>query len=202
MRSIILAILIATLFHSSVLAKDGIKFNPVPVGVYSEPLGNDLPVGSIIIWNSYGMPSNGKWRECNGQSVPGTATEYISRFGWYTPNYQGMFLRGYGWQNNWQNNGSTVGWTETWHGSGNLNELQGDAVRNVYGFWDGYKNSWWGRTQYEYGALRSEQGSNYGHNGGQSGISARIVFDASRQVPTAPENRPANKAVKYIIKII
>lgn len=42
------------------------------------------------------------------------------------------------------------------------------------------------------------------HDGGQSGSydTGGVSFDASRQVPTGPENNPINKSVRYLIRAL
>jgi len=55
-------------------------------------------------------------------------------YGAAVPNYQGMFLRGYGSQAHAQENGSTIGITSTTHASGSLGVAQGDATRKADGY--------------------------------------------------------------------
>ncbi|MDM8217144.1 hypothetical protein QUW15_13435 [Desulfovibrio piger] len=111
------------------------------------------------------------------------------------PDYRGLFLRGYGQQSHSQNNGSTVGVTSTTHKSGALGEVQGDAIRNI-----------WGKFSTETPSVEmSDLFTQYdgpGNGNGDDGYSGdpRIIFDASRVVPTATENRPVNTAVRYFIR--
>lgn len=124
------------------------------------------------------------------------------------PNYQGMFLRGYGSQIHTKNNGSTVGNTATNHASGNLGTVQGDAIRNISGvFWyqlsndslitfaigsDGSGVFTTYSTSTSTGYVNKSVLGTYSHNWGN-------ILNASRVVPTTVENRPVNVAVKYII---
>ena len=71
--------------------------------------------------------------------------------------------------------------------SASLGELQGDAIRNITGNINA-NGVFYGQT---IGA---------GDQGGEAGEYKKYYFDASRVVPTANENRPINKAVRYFIK--
>ena len=113
-----------------------------------------------------------------------------------TPDYRGVFLRGYGSQNSYH-------WGTTQHSSAGLDELQGDAIRNIYGgmdldivssYYNTYGSGWGAITNYT-------NGFNVVVSGGNSlSPNAAFQIDASRIVPTANENRPVNKAVRYFIK--
>ncbi len=111
------------------------------------------------------------------------------------PNYQGVFLRGFGNQAHSQNNGSTVGTTSTIHTSGSLGEVQGDAIRNIYGG-TGISSSY---VFVPNGILYSKSitARDWNPTGNRAG---QIYLDSSRTVPTSNENRPANIAVNYLIK--
>ena len=52
--------------------------------------------------------------------------ELVALIGWNVPNYQGVFLRGYGGQTSYHY--GAVG-----HWSAGLGELQGDTIRNITG---------------------------------------------------------------------
>ena len=104
-------------------------------------------------------------------------------------------MRGYGQQTHTQNNGSMVGNTATTHKSGELGRIQGDAIRNIWGEFSTETPS------YEMSNLFSQY-DGPGDGNGDDGWSGdpRIVFDASRIVPTAMENRPINTAVRYFMR--
>ena len=145
-----------------------------------------VPIGTILAWPSNMLPKDGGvWLLCNGQSTAGYP-QLSAIVGSNVPDYRGVFLRGYGSQT------STHYGTVT-HSSAALGELQGDAIRNIYGSWNSGQYQW------------SSDGAIYGiknwsieNNDYFQGY--RAYFDASRVVPTANENRPINKSVNWIIK--
>lgn len=115
-----------------------------------------------------------------------------------------MFLRGYGSQNHVQNNGQKIGNTAIGHSSGGLGVIQGDAMRVLTGSIIPMVN---------YGAaLFVAAGTgvlNSGSNGEQVQIATHItslagnfgiIFENRWTTPTANENRPVNKAVRYLIR--
>lgn len=123
----------------------------------------------------------------------------------YTPDYRGVFLRGYG------SVVSTHYYTVT-HSSAALGALQGDTIRNIYGSMvaqnnsgsDGGDNGLSDSTQTAdtgalYGIYGSHKYTEDSRNGWGTWLQG-VGFDASRIVPTANENRPINKAVRYLIK--
>ena len=102
-----------------------------------------------------------------------------------TPDYRGVFLRGLG------GNSASLGVT------------QGDAIRNITGTMGGSNSIDVGLWDYGTGVFyQFNQGRNSVANGRSwySYVSQGMGFDASRVVPTAEENRPVNKAVRYFIK--
>lgn len=105
-----------------------------------------------------------------------------------TPDYQGVFLRGFGSQ-------SSSHYGVTIHSSGGLGILQGDAIRNITGGVAGGSVEESGASAF--GAIYIS-GSYPGSGTGWSDSGWRL--DASRVVPTANENRPINKAVNYLIR--
>ena len=103
--------------------------------------------------------------------------ELVALIGWNVPNYQGVFLRGYGGQTSYHY--GAVG-----HWSAGLGELQGDGIREI-----------WGELSY---LPRSRDGEV-----GQSGSLAfwnEMNFYASRSTPVVGEVRPVNRAVRYLIR--
>ena len=156
--------------------------------LYKLPPESLIPVGMIIAWASAKNPDDGTWLECNGQSCA-AYPKLVAVLGRSTvPDYRGVFLRAYG------SRTSTHYGTVT-HTSGNLGELQGDAIRNI----TGNITSIYGRQNVSDGAFqRTNAYENIDYDRGAN--MAHYSFDASRVVPTATENRPINIAVKYLIK--
>ena len=152
-------------------------------------LGNNtdgLEIGMVVAWTLSVNPSD-NYLECNGQVVDSTKYPKLYALMHNVPDYRGMFLRGLG------------------GNSANLGILQGDAIRNIVGQIGG---PGLGRITiqgdhrpqlYATGPFTTKQlgDGDEGHYGGEG---YQINFDASRIVPTAEENRPINKAVRYFIK--
>lgn len=151
-----------------------------------------MPVGSVIAWPLDVMPGgsdNNKWLECNGQTIDSIAYPKLALLMSNTPNYQGIFLRGYGSQSYTDSYGTVI------HSSEELNIIQGDVIRNItgkttMGTVEDTGNPFHG-VFYNSGTF-SGAGSGWTDYG--------LGFDASLVVPTGNENRPINKAVKYLIK--
>lgn len=139
-----------------------------------------MPVGTVIIWPSAINPSDGNvWLECNGQSTSSYPL-LAAIVGSNVPNYRGYFLRGYG------------------GNSAAINIEQGDAIRNIkdtlsafgVGFYSSSSGLFTGSgTPIHFGCT-------WFYNVGNGSV----TFDASKVVPTASENRPLNKAVRYLIR--
>ena len=113
------------------------------------------------------------------------------------PDLRGLFLRGYGSQAYTQNNGTTVGLTATLHTSGALGTVQGDAIRNISGnagiMDDGGIHP---------GALYLEFYASNGYTATAGPWRGHMQLDSSRIVPIAPENRPVNTAVRYLVRAL
>lgn len=149
-----------------------------------------VPIGTVVPWPGQAVPQG--WLECNGQVFSTTNNPKLyGVLGRNTvPDYRGLFLRGWA------------------HGSGAfdpdanraLGSVQGDAIRNITGYFpaDIGQSAWIGR--YVGGAFYDNGGLTSGDTGSRSNEVRKYGFDASRVVPTAAENRPKNAAVMYIIK--
>ena len=95
------------------------------------------------------------------------------------PDLRGIFLRGQG------------------GNSSDLGIKQGDAIRNIEGYFNAYPSSEGPSkaffVDHDYGGFHRAYGSSYMG-------SVMYGFSASRVVPTAEENRPVNMAVRYLLR--
>ena len=157
----------------------------------SKTAESGVPIGTVIAWASNTLPKeSGTWLECNGQSCA-AYPKLVAVLGKSTvPDYRGVFLRGYG-------SRSSSHYGTVTHQSGNLGELQGDAIRNITGR---VRISADGPQGVSEGALYDDNSLGDNRRGSTSGDNTTVRLDASRVVPTANENRPINIAVKYLIK--
>ena len=155
--------------------KDATSFDPEPIKVGAK--NHSVPIGTVIVWTKNKIPEG--WLECNGQAVNQDLYPDLFALMHNTPNYQGYFLRGLG---------------------GNSDKLgveQGDAIRNIEGSMTLVDGGILSHT----GVFNAKPKTrNHIIASAPSWSSSEYEFDASRVVPTANENRPINKAVKYIIK--
>ena len=150
-------------------------------------LGNNtdgLEVGMVVAWTLSVNPSD-NYLECNGQAVDSTKYPKLYELMHNTPDYRGVFLRGLG------GNSAALGIT------------QGDAIRNITG--KTYTTNVPTAAGFEYGTgafyIFDLGGQSVDNSGSYySYIGKGLAFDISRVVPTAEENRPVNKAVRYFIK--
>ena len=156
-----------------------------------EGLAVGTPIGTIIMWASATNPQDGGvWLDCNGQSCT-SYPKLVAIVGDNVPNLQGLFPRCTGSQ--------TVG--ETTY-SASIGEKQGDAIRNITGYFSNEAQPGGATGEAEVGGAfgtvessRNHIGSDHYGSGNQN-----ITFDASRVVPTAYENRPAYVGLRFLIK--
>ena len=147
-------------------------------------------MGTISIWYEEQVPEG--WLECNGQAVTPSDYPALYKMMRFTPNFQGMFLRGAGNQTVTHGSYGSVN-----HGT-TLGQVQGDTIRNIKGR-GGMRGDGFGSPHSPFPSgpfYDSYIGQETDGNNGYFGLD----FDASRVVPTANENRPVNIGVKYIIK--
>lgn len=153
--------------------------------IETETSGGGNPPGSIVPFAGADVPSG--YLACNGAQV--SRVVYAALFSaigtiygvgdgsttFALPDLRGRFLRGLG------------------GNSAALGVPQGDAIRNIYGHVGMVKVK--GVT----GAFTSASGGTGTFNSGSYKWD-RSYLSASRQVPTAAENRPINMAMNYVIK--
>lgn len=157
-------------------------------------------VGTIIAWPTGNNPSDYKsgslynWLDCDGSTFSKSSYPDLYRVlgGSTLPNYKGMFLRGYG-------SRSSGGTTYT---SGAMMQVQGDAMRRIEGMVSlagvVYIDNWSGALG-PYTNMDAKRNDDQ-HNGQNDNLCDDIYFDSSLVVPTANEIRPANIAVRYLIR--
>ena len=162
-----------------------------------ENQASGVPVGTVITWASANNPNeNGTWLECNGQSCA-AYPELVKVLGSNTvPDYRGVFLRGLG-------SVTSTHYGTVQHQSNGLGELQGDAIRNIYGSFlvdDAVGLGGYDMNFPPNGAFKTGKHMNYDARSNDGPAGYLLSFNASYVVPTANEDRPINRAVRYFIK--
>lgn len=149
-------------------------------GVIVNEIVDTTPVGTVAMWATSTPPVG--WIEMNGQSTSGYP-ELSAVIGANVPDLRGQFVRAW-------DNGKGV------DSSRQLLTSQGDAIRNITG-------SFRSLTRYPSasGSVSYTSSNTTDYSSGNTHPYGRnYTFDASKQVPTANENRPKNIALMYIIK--
>ena len=190
-----LFLLLASLvFSSPVLAADSTSFDPTKVMVQSVATSS-IPIGTVIAWPSASWPADAdNWLECNGQAISSAVyPELVALIGWNVPNYQGVFLRGYGGQTSYHY--GAVG-----HWSAGLGELQGDGIREIWGELSYLPRSRDGEVGQSGSLAFWNEGRNQWMNDAGKAPSGAMNFYASRSTPVVGEVRPVNRAVRYLIR--
>ena len=118
--------------------------------------------------------------------------ELVALIGWNVPNYQGVFLRGYGGQNSYHY--GAVG-----HWSVGLGEPQGDGIREISASFSTGGQHGIGGASGSFG-VTGGQGYDWKYGGTGNTYWGGIDFYASRVTPVAGEVRPVNRAVRYLIR--
>ena len=119
--------------------------------------------------------------------------ELVALIRWNVPNYQGVFLRGYGGQTSYHY--GAVG-----HWSAGLGELQGDGIREIWGELSYLPRSRDGEVGQSGSLAFWNEGRNQWMNDAGKAPSGAMNFYASRSTPVVGEVRPANRAVRYLIR--
>lgn len=170
---------------------------------------SELPVGFIMTWPNATNPEgyDEYFLDCDGRTIQATDYPELVRVlagdeatSCRVPNYGGLFLRGYGSQQHTQQNGILNGVTATTHASGELGEVQGDAIRNITGNIPIGNNEGSTSNIALTGCFGTTEVSGAVGPSTWDQDNVRVSFNASLMAPTASENRPANTAVRYMIK--
>lgn len=134
-----------------------------------------MPIGSIVAFYGTSPPSG--WLICDGRSCAGTPLATL--IGKTTvPDLRGRFIRMIG--------GNAAG----------MAVAQSDCIRNITGSFVP-----WAYNSAEVSGAIYKSGTTYdAYQVAGAYWGAKMFFDASRVVPTGPENRPINMAFNYIIK--
>ena len=119
--------------------------------------------------------------------------ELFGVVGGNVPNYQGVFLRGYGGQTSYHY--GAVG-----HWSAGLGELQGDGIREIWGELSYLPRSRDGEVGQSGSLAFWNEGRNQWMNDAGKAPSGAMNFYASRSTPVVGEVRPVNRAVRYLIR--
>ncbi|AXH64805.1 hypothetical protein CYG50_16915 [Providencia huaxiensis] len=147
---------------------------------------SDYPVGAPIPWPQAAAPSG--FLVCNGQSFNKTTYPLLAKVypTGVLPDLRGEFLRGLDAGRNIDSGRAVL-------------SAQGDAIRNIKGsLGRSFKTNV--AEEVGTGAIRSAHTSERGGVSAESGAYGSLDFDASRDVPTANENRPRNIAFLYIVR--
>ncbi len=142
--------------------------------------GDNIAVGTIMLWATNTPPSG--WIIMQGQST-NSYPQLKNVIGSTVPDMRGYFVRGYG------------------GNSGALKAAQTDAMRNITGTVT-YLAETFSYNASTTGVFTKSNCCKSGNTPSKADASnsGRLTFDASRQVPTAAEFRPINRALNYIIK--
>ena len=119
--------------------------------------------------------------------------ELFGVVGGNVPNYQGVFLRGYGGQTSYHY--GAVG-----HWSAGLGELQGDGIREIWGELSYLPRSRDGEVGQSGSLAFWNEGRNQWMNDAGKAPSGAMNFYASRSTPVVGEVHPVNRAVCYLIR--
>ena len=151
--------------------------------------GSALPVGVPVPWPSATPPTG--WLKCNG--APFSAAQYPKLALAYPslalPDLRGEFIRG------WDDGRGIDAGRE-------ILSAQGDAIRNITGAVGWYREGLFSNVS---GVFSGRPMENERTVASTTTVDADIkyanaYFDASTQVPTAPENRPRSIAFNFIVR--
>lgn len=150
--------------------------------------GSALPVGVPVPWPSATPPTG--WLKCNG--APFSAEEYPELAKVYPtnelPDLRGEFIRG------WDDGRGIDAGRE-------ILSAQGDAIRNIVGHISFVRRGSAASDRAD-GTFRYDRNwsTKIKGDGAEDSWGSVVSFDASRVVPTAPENRPRSIAFNFIVR--
>ncbi|WP_342754801.1 phage tail protein [Pantoea sp. MBD-2R] len=153
--------------------------------------GSSVPVGVPLPYPTATAPDG--WLKCNGASFSATTYPLLAKVypSLKLPDLRGEFIRGW-------DDGRGV------DSGRSILASQGDAIRNITG---GINDIYFGNSPSSAGAFNTGGVSDTGYYPTTSGamlfkrsVVSSNLFDASRVVPTAAENRPRNIAFNYIVR--
>ncbi|HBN7165547.1 TPA: tail fiber protein [Escherichia coli] len=150
--------------------------------------GSALPVGVPVPWPSATPPTG--WLKCNG--APFSAEEYPELAKVYPtnelPDLRGEFIRG------WDDGRGIDAGRE-------ILSAQGDAIRNIVGHISFVRRGSAASNRAD-GTFRYDRNwsTKIKGDGAEDDWGSVVSFDASRVVPTAPENRPRSIAFNFIVR--
>uniref|UniRef100_UPI0036D257D5 phage tail protein n=1 Tax=Pantoea sp. sgz302252 TaxID=3341827 RepID=UPI0036D257D5 len=153
--------------------------------------GSAVPVGVPLPYPAATAPDG--WLKCNGASFSATTYPLLAKVypSLKLPDLRGEFIRGWD-DGRGVDNGRT------------LLAAQGDAIRNITAAFT--TNNGWGFSGASgafYTDVLNPASTRFATDtnlGSTTNNASRFMLDASRQVPTAGENRPRNIAFNYIVR--
>ena len=189
--SLAASFILAVLCSTPALALDATSFDPLTVSVEALAISG-VPVGTIIAWPVANNPegwAEGNWLECNGQTISQAVyPELFAVVGSQVPDLRGLFLRGTG------------------GNAAELGEVQGDGVKlpDAGGSFAGRANLgaviYWNNPYTGAFTLTDEVVIKaMGRGWDYDEVWRRVSFNLAN-VSTAPETRPINQAVRYLIR--
>ena len=191
--SLAASFILAVLCSTPALALDATSFDPLTVSVEALAISG-VPVGTIIAWPVATNPEGwdeGNWLECNGQTISQAVyPELFAVVGSQVPDLRGLFLRGTG------------------GNAAELGEVQGDGVKlpDAGGSFAGRANPsgsavvYWNNPYTGAFTLTDEVVIKaMGRGWDYDEVWRRVSFNLAN-VSTAPETRPINQAVRYLIR--
>ena len=157
-------------------------------------------IPGCFMWFCGTVAPNG-WLECNGATLP--ISQYPELYAAIGTTYGGDGVTTFALPNLATDNGLFIRSTST---ERTVGSVQGDAIRNItgtFGQMSDLDSSTWPKTLSGAFGYTANGGINYPMKKltlNNYTATAKVIFDASKIVPTAEENRPVNIAFIPVIK--